>query len=63
MLKQLGVKRVRIMTNNPSKIAALEDAGLEVISDQRILGRKTDHNVLYLAAKRDRAGHFFEQDL
>jgi GTP cyclohydrolase II len=62
MLQQLGVKRVQVMTNNPVKIAALEQAGLEVVSDRRILGRKNDHNVRYLAAKRDRAGHFIDVD-
>ena len=62
MLKQLGVARVRVMTNNPLKIAALEHAGLEVVSDQRIMGRTNDHNVRYLASKRDRAGHFIEFD-
>jgi GTP cyclohydrolase II len=50
------------MTNIPLKIASLKNAGLEVVSDQRILGRKTDHNVRYLASKRDRGGLFFEQD-
>jgi GTP cyclohydrolase II len=60
MLKQLGIARVRLMTNNPAKIAALGAAGLEVVSAQRILGRKTDQNVRYLAAKRDRAGHLIE---
>lgn len=63
MLKQLGVSRLRLMTNNPHKIAALVDAGLEVVSDQRILGRKNDHNVRYLASKRDRAGHFLDSEL
>lgn len=60
MLKQLGIARVRLMTNNPAKIVALEAAGLDVVSAQRILGRKTDQNVRYLAAKRDRAGHLIE---
>lgn len=60
MLKLLGVTRVRVMTNNPVKIAALKEAGIEVVSDHRILGRKNDHNFHYLAAKRDRAGHFFD---
>jgi GTP cyclohydrolase II len=63
MLKLLGIKRVRVMTNNPYKIAALETAGLEVDSHQRILGRKTDQNVMYLAAKRDRAGHMIDMDV
>lgn len=62
MLKQLGISQVRVMTNNPLKIAALEHAGLEVVSDQRIMGRMNDHNVRYLASKRDRAGHFIEID-
>jgi GTP cyclohydrolase II len=62
MLRQLGVSRVRIMTNNPIKIAALEDAGLDVVSDHRILGRKTAQNRAYLEAKRDRAGHLIDMD-
>ena len=62
MLKQLGVMRVRIMTNNPLKIAALKRAGLEVVSDQRVLGRPTAENVRYLASKRDRAGHIIDFD-
>jgi GTP cyclohydrolase II len=60
MLKQLGVTAVRIMTNNPEKIAALRKSGLEVVSDQRVLGRPTAENVRYLASKRDRAGHFID---
>jgi GTP cyclohydrolase II len=60
MLKQLGVSVVRVMTNNPVKIAALENAGLTVAADQRIIGRLTDQNVRYLASKRDRAGHFID---
>jgi GTP cyclohydrolase II len=60
MLRQLGVRHVRIMTNNPEKIAALRKAGLEVVSDQRVLGRATAENVRYLASKRDRAGHFID---
>jgi GTP cyclohydrolase II len=60
MLGRLGVGRVRIMTNNPEKVAALRRAGLEVVSEQRVNGRFTPENVRYLAAKRDRAGHFIE---
>ena len=62
MLKELGIARVRVMTNNPFKIAALEHAGLDVVADQRIIGRLNDHNVRYLASKRDRAGHYIELD-
>jgi GTP cyclohydrolase II len=62
MLKMLGVSRVEVMTNNPVKIAALTDAGLEVASERRVVGRTTDHNIRYLASKRDRAGHAIDAD-
>jgi GTP cyclohydrolase II len=57
MLKQLGFHSVRLMTNNPRKIEALCEAGLEVVSTHRVLTRPTAHNAGYLAAKRDKAGH------
>lgn len=60
MLVQLGIDQVRVLTNNPLKMAALEDAGLKVVSDQRIIGRLNDHNIRYLASKRDKAGHFID---
>lgn len=62
MLKQLGVSQVAVYTNNPLKIAALRSAGLEVVEDRRAYGRQTTENVLYLASKRDRAGHFIDLD-
>ena len=57
MLKQLGFASVRLMTNNPRKIEALREAGLEVVSTHRVLTRPTAHNEKYLAAKRDKGGH------
>jgi GTP cyclohydrolase II len=62
MLKELGVSRVCVMTNNPMKIAALEAAGLAVVATERIHGRPTDENAGYLASKRDRAGHYIDFD-
>jgi GTP cyclohydrolase II len=62
MLKQLGVRRVVAMTNNPIKIGAIKDAGLEVRASRRVLGRPNQHNVAYLASKRDRAGHYIDMD-
>lgn len=62
MLRQLGVTAVRVLTNNPEKIAALMKAGLAVASDERVVGRRTEENVRYLASKRDRAGHFIDLD-
>ncbi|MDR1827822.1 MAG: GTP cyclohydrolase II RibA [Methylobacteriaceae bacterium] len=60
MLRQLGVTQVRLMTNNPRKIAALREAGMNVVSDQRVTGRPTPQNAGYLRTKRDRAGHLLE---
>lgn len=62
MLRQLGVRTVRLITNNPQKIAALRAAGLDVAEDERVFGRPTAQNVGYLAAKRDRAGHFIDAE-
>jgi len=57
MLELLGARNVRLMTNNPAKVAALEAAGVKVI--ERVPHRLPDnpHNARYLATKRDRAGH------
>ncbi|MFS8036378.1 GTP cyclohydrolase II RibA [Xanthobacter sp. AM11] len=60
MLRQLGVGAVKVLTNNPQKIAALRAGGLDVVSDQRVLGRPTAENARYLASKRDRAGHYID---
>ncbi|WP_406853699.1 GTP cyclohydrolase II RibA [Alsobacter sp. KACC 23698] len=62
MLKLLGVAQVAVYTNNPLKIAALQRAGLDVVEDRRAYGRQTAENVLYLASKRDRAGHYIDFD-
>ena len=62
MLRQLGVSAVHPMTNNPDKIRALREAGLEVLESKRVLGRPNPNNVRYLASKRDRAGHMIDFD-
>lgn len=60
MLRQLGVNRVRILTNNPHKVEAMKRAGLDVVAEQRVIGRSTAENEKYLTSKRDRAGHLIE---
>lgn len=62
MLKQLGVTRVIALTNNPAKIDAIEAAGLDVEASRRVLGRPNAHNIRYLAAKHERAGHLIDMD-
>jgi len=63
MMKQLGYRKVRLLTNNPAKVLALKEAGLDVLSIHRVGARSTSQNVGYLAAKRDFAGHMIEKDL
>lgn len=62
MLEALDVTRVTLLTNNPEKIASLRRAGIEVVAHQRIFGKPTAENILYMATKRDRAGHMIDFD-
>jgi GTP cyclohydrolase II len=57
MLRALGVESVRLMTNNPSKVAALEAAGVAVAERVPHVVGVTDANRSYLATKRDLLGH------
>jgi GTP cyclohydrolase II len=57
MLELLGVHAVRLMTNNPEKVAALEAEGVTVAERVPHQLPSNPHNVRYLATKRDRAGH------
>ncbi len=60
MLALLGVGAVRLLTNNPAKVAALEAAGTEVAERVPHSLPANPHNEGYLATKRDRAGHLLE---
>lgn len=57
LLRYLGVGKVRLMSNNPEKIRALEDHGVAVTARVPLLIGATAHNIAYLLAKRDRMGH------
>ncbi|PBN44536.1 GTP cyclohydrolase II [Sphingobium sp. D43FB] len=57
MLDLLGVAQVRLLTNNPNKVAGLEAAGIGVIERLPIILPTNPHNERYLATKRDRTGH------
>lgn len=59
MLRQLGVGTVRLMTNNPDKVAALAEWGIDVAERVEHAFPSNEHNAFYLATKRDRAGHLF----
>jgi GTP cyclohydrolase II len=57
MLKVLGQSRIRLLTNNPRKVAALEAEGIEVAGVEPLRIAAGEHNRDYLATKRDRSGH------
>lgn len=57
MLTLLGQERVRLLTNNPAKVAGLEAAGVAVIERVPHALPSNPHNERYLATKRDRTGH------
>jgi 3,4-dihydroxy 2-butanone 4-phosphate synthase/GTP cyclohydrolase II len=57
ILRDLGVERIRLMTNNPRKVAALEDVGFAVVERVPLELPPTVHNHRYLRTKRDKLGH------
>lgn len=57
MLRSLGVKKMLLMSNNPTKRAGLIGYGLEVVGNVPIEIESNQHNELYLKTKRDRMGH------
>jgi len=57
MLRALGVDRVRVLTNNPNKIAGLEAEGIEVAERVAHHMPTNPHNADYLATKRKKSGH------
>ena len=57
MLKALGIDRVRLLTNNPNKVAGLEAAGVEVVERVAHHMPANPHNADYLATKHKRSGH------
>lgn len=58
MLDLMGVKAIRLMTNNPAKVAAFEHAGVAVTDRVSLDMPQGAHNRGYLATKRDRSGHW-----
>ncbi|HEY8654072.1 MAG TPA: bifunctional 3,4-dihydroxy-2-butanone-4-phosphate synthase/GTP cyclohydrolase II, partial [Dermatophilaceae bacterium] len=57
ILADLGVGAVRLLTNNPMKVNAMRDYGIEVAAVERLRMVPGEHNASYLRTKRDRMGH------
>ena len=62
MLAHVGVDIVRLITNNPDKVAYLTEHGINVVERVPLLVGVNDMNAEYLATKRDRMGHLLDKD-
>lgn len=60
MLRALGVRSVRLMTNNPDKLAGLRAHGVRVTERIPLVTPATPHNEAYLRTKQERAGHLLD---
>ena len=58
MLRHLRVERVLLLTNNPNKVEALRDGGIDVVDRKPLFGTLNRHNLPYVKAKVNRAGHW-----
>ena len=61
ILNDLGVKQIKLITNNPRKIAGLKGYGLEIVDRLPLLIEATDYNSVYLATKAKKLGHLLLQ--
>jgi 3,4-dihydroxy 2-butanone 4-phosphate synthase/GTP cyclohydrolase II len=57
MLADLGVRSVRLLTNNPAKVSGLTDGGVDITARVPLASAVTPYNLRYLITKRDRLGH------
>jgi GTP cyclohydrolase II len=59
ILQYFGVKEVRLLSNNPDKVAALESAGIRVVERAPLVVPPLESTAEYLKTKRDKLGHLF----
>ena len=57
MLSALGISRIELYTNNPSKLEALRGAGIQIVERKPLVASTNVHNARYMQTKRERAGH------
>lgn len=57
ILHDLGIRRLRVLTNNPKKLAGLQAYGLEIVAQVPLVAGRNPHNQKYLETKRDKLGH------
>jgi GTP cyclohydrolase II len=61
ILRHLGIARVRLMSNNPAKVRALEEAGIIVAERVPCIAMAHESRRNYLETKREKMGHLFEE--
>ncbi|HTA45757.1 MAG TPA: GTP cyclohydrolase II [Bryobacteraceae bacterium] len=61
ILRHLGITRVRLMSNNPDKVKALEEAGIEVVERVPCIAEAHESRRGYLETKREKMGHLFHE--
>lgn len=62
ILKDLGISKMKLITNNPTKIIGLESYGLEVVDRIAIICKTNRHNEYYLKTKQDKMGHILNME-
>ena len=63
IIRDLGLKQIKILTNNPKKISRLEVYGIKIVEQIPLRAKPGPHNVNYLKTKKYRLGHFLDEDL
>jgi 3,4-dihydroxy 2-butanone 4-phosphate synthase/GTP cyclohydrolase II len=61
--RDLGLKQVKILTNNPKKVSRLEVYGIKVVEQIPLLAEPNEYNIKYLKSKKHRLGHILDEDL
>jgi GTP cyclohydrolase II len=62
MLKHLSISQIRLMTNNPRKVAALEEMGINVVERLALRSGENPHNEAYLKTKAGKLGHLMNDE-
>jgi GTP cyclohydrolase II len=62
MLRHLSISQIRLMTNNPRKVAALEDMGINVVERIALRSGENPHNEAYLKTKAGKLGHLMNDE-
>ena len=57
IIRELGIRKIRLMTNNPIKRVGLEGHGLEIVETVRLEVEPNEHNSYYLQTKKEKMGH------